>query len=139
MTEARLKIVVMSSSEAARRLLQLLLQRLGHACSVAEDVDHALYEVSQQRAAVILVDARAQDEDTLFLMGLLQKRHPDVARLTLHEGQMQLSAGGSQRNFRFGGSTPQLAFPSAQELEHVLSLLEAERMLQLLKPRVGSA
>lgn len=138
MTDARFQILVVSPSEAARRLLQLLFQKLGHGCSVAEDADDALSVVGKERASVIVVDARAQEEDTLFLMGLLQRRHPDLARLTLHEGQMQLSFGGTQRSFRFG-SPAQLAFPSAQELEHVLSLLEAERMLTMLKPRVGSA
>ena len=138
MTEARFRIVVVSPSEAARRLLQLLVQNLGHGCSIAEDADHALSQVTSEKASVIVVDARAQEEDTLVLMGLLQRRHPDVARLTLHDAEMQLSVSGTQRSFRIG-SAPQLAFPSAQELEHVLSLLEAERMLRVLKPKVGSA
>lgn len=138
MTEPRLRIVVVSPSEAARRLLQLILQRLGHGCSIAEDADHALQQVSSERASVILVDARAQQEDTLLLMGLLQRRHPDLPRLTLHEGQMQLNFSGTERSFRIG-TAPQLAFPSEKELEHVLSLVEADRLLTLLKPRVGSA
>jgi DNA-binding NtrC family response regulator len=138
MTEARFQIVVVSPSEAARRLLQLLFQRLGHGCSVADDADHALHQVSVDKASVVVVDARAQEEDTLVLMGLLQKRFPQIPRLTLHEAEMQLSYSGTQRSFRIG-SAPQLAFPSSQELEHVLSLLEAERMLAVLKPRVGSA
>ena len=138
MTEARLRIVVMSPSEAARRLLQLLFQNLGHGCTVADDADVALEQVTSAKASVIVVDARAQQEDTLFLMGLLQRRHPELARLTLHERELQLSCNGTQRSFRIA-SAPQLAFPSAHELEHVLSLVVAERMLTMLKPRVGNA
>lgn len=138
MAEARLHIVVVSPSEAARRLLQLLFQKLGHGCSIAEDADEALAAVTRAHASVIVVDARAQQEETLFLMGLLQRRHPDLARLTLHEGQMQLNFSGTERSFRLG-SAPQLAFPSEKELEHMLSLVEADRMLTMLKPKLGRA
>jgi CheY-like chemotaxis protein len=138
MTEARLKIVVVSPSEAARRLLQLLFQNLGHTCTVAEDADRALSEITTKGVSVIVIDARAQEEETLLLMGLVQRRHPTLARLTLHPREMRLSFGGAERAFPFG-SAAQLPFPSLQELEHALSLLEADRLLTLLKPRVGSA
>ena len=75
-------------------------------------------------------------------MAFNQERAGDIVlalmRLTLHEGQLQLNFGGVERSFRIA-SAPQLAFPSEKELEHVLSLVEADRLLAVLKPRVGTA
>lgn len=139
MSTSSLSILVVSPSEAARRLLQLLFERMGHHCESAEDADDLLELVVTGKPAMVVVDARAQEEDTLFLLGLLQKRYPTLPRLTLHNAQMQLSAPGIDRSFRVGGGATHLAFPSQSELEHVLALVAADRMLTMLKPPTAKA
>ena len=133
-----MRVLVMSPSAAARRLLELLLGSMGHACSAAEDGDEVLAALREVPSGVVLVDARSGSEDAMFLSGLLQKRHPSVPRLVLQAGELRLVSAGEERVLRFsneGGA----AFPSKDCLARALALVESERQLAALRPAAAKA
>ncbi|MCI0574099.1 MAG: hypothetical protein L0Y66_25470 [Myxococcaceae bacterium] len=135
-------LIVMSSREPARRLLRLLLGRLGYSCSVAADGDEALTLLSQSPSAVLVVDARAPTEEELLFLGLLERRHPGAGRLVLHEGQGRLRSEGREEVLTWGPSQmggPRPAFPSLEELRQAVEQLFALRLLTDLRPGVAKA
>src|SRR5512146_3431052 len=93
------QVLVVSASDAARRLLCLLLGRAGYGSVEARDGDEALALVGQKRPPLVVVDLRDPDETMLVFAGLLQKRHPGLPRLLLHVGKARLASGASEREF----------------------------------------
>lgn len=135
---AIVELLVVSPHPAARRLLQLLFGQMGYLARTAGDGDEALAQM-RLRPAVVLVDVREPDEDTLFLLGLLQRRHPQTPRLVLHEGQARLIVDGREDVMTFGNELGPRAFPSAQELKEAVQCLLIERQLRTLRPPLGEA
>lgn len=127
----------MSPSDAARRLLELLLERLGHTCATAGDGDGALASLEETLPQLMVIDVRDAGEDTLVLNALLHRRHPEVPRLLLQAGALRLVSGGTERVLTF--SSDGAAFPSLETLQRALSLVDAERVLAALRPEPGKA
>jgi CheY-like chemotaxis protein len=139
---SRHTLIVVSRLEPARRLLRLLLDRLGYACATAADGDEALALLAGSPSAVLVVDARAPTEEELLFLGLLERRHPGTGRLVLHVGQGRMRSGGAEEVLtwapsRDGGQYP--AFPSLEELRSAVELLLAGRMLAGFRPGVAKA
>lgn len=130
-------LVVMSPSDPARRLFELLLGSLGHTCATAIDGDEALASLEAAAPQLVLIDVRDAGEDTLVLNALLHRRHPDVPRLLLQAGALRLVSGGTERVLTF--SSDGAAFPSMETLQRALSLVDAERVLAVLRPAPGKA
>src|SRR5690606_35975054 len=90
-------LLIHSREAKARRLLRLLLESSGIGCREVADGDALLSAVSSRLPCVVVVDARAPDEEVLLLLGLLGRRHPGVMRLVLHEGGARLhTASGAE-------------------------------------------
>lgn len=135
-------LLIHSRQEKARRLLRLLLEGEGFGCREVADGDAVLAAVSSPLHCVVVVDARAPDEEVLLLLGLLGRRHPGVMRLVLHEGGARLhtASGAEQRAWEPSellGPTP--ALPSARELSAAVQHLCAQAQLALLRPRIALA
>ncbi len=132
-------IVVVSRSEAACRLLHLLLGRAGYASITAADEDDALALISSSRPAVVVIDLRDPDEEMLFFAALVNKRHPDVARLMLHVGRARLVSGATERSFSLGGADAPAHFPSVDDLRRAVSLAVSDQFLAAFKPLPAKA
>lgn len=131
-------LLVVSPHPAARRLLQLLLAQAGYVAHTACDGDEALEQMGTP-PAVILVDVRAPDEDTLLLIGLLQRRHPQVPRVLLHDGQARLILGEREDMRQFGDACGPQVFPSVAELKELVGALLLEKQLLVFRPPLGQA
>lgn len=132
-------VLVVSPSEAARRLLYLLLGRAGYDSVTASDGDYALEMMAQRSPCLVVVDLRDPDEEMIFFAALLQKRHPALPALLLHVGTARLLAAGHERAFRLGGEHAPEHFPSVADLQRAVSLAVAERVLKSLRPAVAKA
>lgn len=130
--------MIVSPSQAARRLLELLLSREGCSVTTTADADEALDHLSTTKAAaeLVLVDARAEQEEMKILLGLLKRRHPALPRMTLFTRQIELLAGESRHTLAFAAEQ---AFPSQADLQRLLSLVRANRMLEVFSPPPGKA
>src|SRR5690606_29968973 len=90
-------LLIHSRQAKARRLLRLFLESSGFGCREVADGDALLSAVRSPLPCVVVVDARAPDEEVLLLLGLLGRRHPGVMRLVLHEGGARLhTASGAE-------------------------------------------
>jgi DNA-binding NtrC family response regulator len=139
---AHCPLIVVSRLEPARRLLRLLLARMGYACTAVEDGDEALALLAARPSAVLVVDARAPTEEELLFLGLLERRHPDVGRLVLHAGQGRLRGGGREEVRAWQPSAeagPAPVLPSAEELQHAVEQLLARDTLARLRPPTARA
>lgn len=135
-------LIVVSRLEPARRLLRLLLGRLGYRCTAVADGDEALALLAAHPSAVLVVDARAPTEEELLFLGLLERRHPSTGRLVLHEGQGRLRGAGQEEVHTWQPSAeagPRPAFPSLEELRRAVEQLVARSLLLRLRPGVGRA
>lgn len=131
---AAVPIVVVSRSEAACRLLHLLLGQAGYASIIAADEDEALALISSSRPAVVVIDLRDPDEEMLFFAALVNKRHPGVARLMLHVGSARLVSGAVERHFSLGGAGAPAHFPSVDELRRAVALAVSDQLLAAFNP-----
>lgn len=131
-------LLVVSPHPAARRLLQLLLAQAGYIAHTVADGDEALEHMRTQ-PAVVLVDVRAPDEDTLLLLGLLQRRHPQIPRVLLHDGQARLVLGEREDVLQFGDACTAAVFPTVDELKEVVRSLLIEKQLLMFRPPFGQA
>jgi len=132
-------VLVVSASDAARRLLHLLLGRAGYGSVEARDGDEALDFVRQKRPPLVVIDLRDPDEAMLVFAGLLQKRYPALPRLMLHVGKARLASGASEREFALGSPQAPEHFPSIDELRRAVDLAISERVLAVLKPVTAKA
>lgn len=132
-------VLVVSESEAARRLLFLLLGRAGYDSVTAADGDDALAVMAARAPCLVVVDMRDPGEDMMFFSALLRKRHPATPALLLHVGKARLLAAGHERLFRLGDEHAPEHFPSVEDLKRAVSLAVAERVLKSLRPAVAKA
>jgi len=119
-----------------------MLERQGFGCRVVADPDALLDALADGLPAVAVVDARAPEEEELLLLGLLDRRHPDVARLVLHLGGARLHSRMGDEEQRWEPSEllgPTPALPSPEELERSVRWLCAGATLSALRPEPGLA
>ncbi len=133
---------MVSRSDAARRLLCLLLEREGFACTPAVDGDAAFEVLDEDGAAALLVDLRAPIEEDMLFMALLRRRRPDVGTLVIQEGSARVSYGDTEQLLRFGagdGGDLSPAFPALKDLTRAVAWLLAEDQLARLRPATARA
>ncbi|MGQ0506582.1 MAG: response regulator, partial [Myxococcaceae bacterium] len=120
------RVLVVSRSEPARRLLRLLLEREGFECASAEDGDAAFELLDEDGASVLLLDLRAPLEEDVLFMGLLRRRRPDIGTFVLHEGGARVSYRETEHLLSFGQGE---AFPEIKDLTRCVAWLLAEDQL----------
>jgi CheY-like chemotaxis protein len=83
-------VLVVSSSQALQVLLARLLKQQGHSTAQARDGDEGFSSIVVARPAVVILDLRDGDADSLLFHGLLRKRHPGLPVLSLVADRLRL-------------------------------------------------
>ena len=117
-----------------RRVLVHLLCGEGYECDAVSDGDEAFESIGQGKPQVAIADMRVPQEEDLFFLGLLRKRHPQVAVIILFPGKAVVPQGDSEQVIDYDGALPPL-----QELTRAIDWAYARRMLSDLKPPAGMA
>ncbi len=73
------RVLVVDDEESVRRMLQRLLNELGHQTTTVGDVDSALQELSRQHYDLVITDLRMPQKSGFDLSQSIQRLHPHLA------------------------------------------------------------
>lgn len=133
------RVLVLSPHAPSRALLSRLLAGPGLSIVALGDADQALEAVARGGQAVVVVDARRPDEDAPLLLGLLRRRHPHQAVITLVPGRLRVFDGRAERVQDVQDGSEEALQRLLAELQRALQELLAGHLLHVLRPPVGQA
>lgn len=132
-------VLVISSSKAFQVLLEHLLRQQGHSTVLAGDGDEGFSAIVSSRPAVVVLDQREGDPDSLLFHGLLRKRHPGLPVLSLVADRLRLCDGVRDVILEPSAADQRTAHPVLAALRRSVDEVVMSASLQTWKPAPGLA
>jgi CheY-like chemotaxis protein len=132
-------VLVISESKAFQVLLDRLLRQQGHSTVLASDGDQGFSALAAARPAVVVLDLREGDADSLLFHGLLRKRHPGLPVLSLVADRLRLCDGKRDVIVEPSAEDVRTGHPILAALRRAVDEVVLSASLRVWKPAPGLA
>jgi CheY-like chemotaxis protein len=132
-------VLVISESKAFQVLMDRLLRQQGHSTVLASDGDQGFSALAYSRPAVVVLDLRDGDADSLLFHGLLRKRYPRMPVLCLLADRLRLCDGRHDVILEPSAADVRTGLPILAALRRSVDELVLSASLQVWKPAPGLA
>jgi len=120
-------------------LLERLLRQQGHSTALARDGDEGFSAILSSRPAVVVLDLREADPDSMLFLGLLRKRRPELPVLSLVADRLRLCDGARDVLLEPSDADQRTAHPVLAALRRSVDELVMSASLQTWRPAPGLA
>lgn len=127
------RILIVSPHRPSRELFARILRQSDVSAVGVQGADEALTALHWSMPSLVIIDSRREAEDHPLLLGLLRRRHPDLAIISLLPGCVRVLVRTRELVYDARGSGPDDLAPLLTRLQEATEDILTEGLLSSLR------